>query len=73
MLSHNQRKKDAIETIEARRIAADYLHEANLLVDKAIRKLSHNKSNDVIFDLKQVKSDIEEQISILRNKENDPV
>jgi hypothetical protein len=73
MLSQNQRKRDIIEAVEARRVAADYLSEASLLIERAVKKLTHNKSNDVIFDLKQIQSDLNEQIHTLRDKENDPV
>lgn len=73
MLSQNQRKRDIIEAVEARRVAADYLSEASLLIEKAIKKLTHNKSNDVLFDLKQIQNDLSDQIHILRDKENDPV
>lgn len=72
MISREQKKRDIAEAIEARRMAADYLYEANLFVEKAIRKLTHNKSNDVIFDLKQIHEDIANQIEILREKDNDP-
>jgi hypothetical protein len=73
MLSQNQRKRDIIEAVEARRVAADYLSEASLLIERAVKKLTRNKSNDVIFDLKQIQSDLNEQIHTLRDKENDPV
>jgi hypothetical protein len=73
MLSQNQRKRDIIEAVEARRVAADYLSEASLLIEKAIKKLTHNKSNDVLFDLKQIQNDLSDQIHILRDKENDPI
>jgi hypothetical protein len=73
MLSQNQRKRDIIEAVEARRVAADYLSEASLLIEKAIKKLTHNKSNEVLFDLKQIQNDLGDQIHILRDKENDPI
>ncbi|MGG0938680.1 hypothetical protein ABHN11_21910 [Brevibacillus centrosporus] len=72
MLSHHQKKKDLVEAVAARRAAAAKLREAISIIDEAIRKLAYNKSNSILFELKQLHDGIKENAEMLEDPEYDP-
>jgi predicted Holliday junction resolvase-like endonuclease len=72
MLSRQQRNKDLQEAVAARRAAGAKLKEALPIIEEAIRKLAYNKSDSIIFELKQIASDIKENASVLNDPEYDP-
>ena len=72
-LSKEQRKRDAAEAVMARREAAAFLQGTFPAIEKAEKKLAYNKSNDVLFKLKNLKSELKELIDILSDPENDPL
>jgi len=72
MMNRQQQKKDKFESVTARRAAAEKLCAASALVDEAIRKLSYNKSDDIVFKLKQIAADVKEYTEILEDPDYDP-
>lgn len=71
-LSRHQREKDLNEAIAARRAAAVKLREALALIDAAKRKLTYNKSDAIVFDLKQIYEQLKETTETLEDPEFDP-
>lgn len=72
VLSRHQQEKDLREAIEARRAAAEKLREALNLVEAARRKLAYNKSDAILFDLKQIADQLKDTAETLEDPEYDP-
>ncbi len=72
-LSKHQRKRDIAEAITARREAADTLNDAMAIFEKVQNKLSYNKSNAELQQLKNMSVDLKELVDVLRDPENDPI
>lgn len=71
-LNNEQERKDRAEAIIARRAAADMLLSALQQMEKADKKLSYNKSDDIRFELKRITGDLREVMETLQDPEYDP-
>lgn len=69
MLSREQKKKDRVEAIEARREAASIMKGVMEELQKARKKLEYNKSNIEVQEIKRIENNLNDLIEQLEDPE----